>query len=142
MNQSEEKSQIIALGRGGEFTRDLGQRLRGHLNQLSCPVELDLSEGLECPCSAESVLQLVVSLIDAALQSSPGKPELLVTACCVDGALEVEVADNGPSLSERPRRLPLIAAQLNAQVYWQDCPQGGVAVTAVFPAVSRQRRAA
>lgn len=110
--------------------------------------ELDISPHLQAPGDAETIAQLVGTLIDSALEACAdddqcvGPCELLITACELDGRVEIEVADNGPAVEYRPRRIPLVTAQLNANLFWQDCPQGGVAVTAVIPKSQQARKAA
>ena len=111
-------------------------------------VELDIPSHLHCPADGDAIAQLVGTLVGSSLEacteSEHGEVpcELLITACELGGRVEIEVADNGPAADSRPHRIPLVTAQLNANLFWQDCPQGGVAVTVVIPVSQQVRKAA
>ena len=93
--------------------------------------------------------------------------EVIVTSVDVGSAIEIEVADSGPSLSEGVRRwlnqamqssaevgfapegagLALAAiraavARINGTLHAANCPEGGVAITLSLPRLQSQRLAA
>ncbi|MEO1616346.1 MAG: ATPase [Planctomycetota bacterium] len=105
-------------------------------------LESDVESDLEVPGDAAQTAELIRSLTQQALDSMPDGGDLTVTACRVGDRMELEIADNGGSVFQRERKLPIVAAALNVRLQWQDCPQGGGAVTVSFPADTIEKRAA
>ncbi|MEM6473557.1 MAG: ATP-binding protein [Planctomycetota bacterium] len=105
-------------------------------------LESDVDMDLQIPGDPNQTAELIRSLAQQALEAMPDGGDLTVTACVVSQRLELEIADNGCSVQTRPRNFPIAAASLKAELQWQDCPQGGGAVTIVFPETSRTKRAA
>jgi hypothetical protein len=68
--------------------------------------------------------------------------DLTLTAWSDGERVELEIADTGRAIAERPQCLPLVAAVVGAQMCWQDCPQGGAAVTIFFGRRVAQQSAA
>ena len=62
----------------------------------------------------------------------PEGGDLNIAACKTDQGVELELADSGGDIETRATRLPLAAAAIGAEVRWQNCPQGGGAVTVTF----------
>lgn len=114
------------------------------LMQHTAPIglETDIAAGLPIPAEAGRTAELIRSLVSQAIDQMPNGGELMVTACETDCGVELEIADTGGDADQRVQRLPMAAAAIDAQLNWQDCPQGGVAVTIRFPPQSHQRRAA
>ena len=105
-------------------------------------LELDIPQALCFPADPTSLVQLVYSLVGSAASNLEEDGEITVTAWEAGEALEIEVADNGPAIQSRPRFIPLAVARLGAELVWQNCPQGGAAVTVVVPRVAPKRSVA
>jgi hypothetical protein len=108
-------------------------------------LEWDVPTDLETTFAPESLCQLVESLVRGSmdhLDEQDGTSELSVSIWNLGNRLELEVADNGSSIESRPQRFPLIAASMGVQLLWQNCPQGGAAVTAILPNAAGRREAA
>ncbi|MCC9657501.1 ATPase [Rhodopirellula halodulae] len=106
-------------------------------------LEVDMDESLRLPVDHPSFCQLMESLVRQALLEMPEGGELTITGCETHTGVEIELADTGSVVASRACKLPLIAAALSAELNWQDCPQGGGAVTVKFPRYqAAQRRAA
>lgn len=114
------------------------------LIQHDSPVclELDIDTSLEVPADAATTVDLLKKLVSQSLAEMPEGGDLVVTACQTPMGLELELADTGCDVSEREKRLPMAAASIGASVTWQNCPQGGGAVTIKFPPQQGLRRAA
>ena len=108
----------------------------------SIRLEIDIPATVDCPLAPQTTSSLVRSLVRSSLECATDTRELLITVCSLDETFEIEVADDGPMLQQRPQRFPLAAAAAGAEVMWQDCPQGGVAVTAILTRNNRARLAA
>ncbi|WDQ18604.1 ATPase [Rhodopirellula sp. P2] len=96
-------------------------------------LEVDMDETLRLPADQASFCQLMESLIRQALIEMPEGGELTITGCQTNTGIEIELADSGAAVDQRACKLPMIAAALSAELNWQDCPQGGGAVTVKFP---------
>lgn len=106
-------------------------------------LEVDIDMDLRVNCDSDSLSQLVDSLVRQALLEMPSGGELTITACETTTGVELEIADTGRNVSERACKLPMVAASMAAELVWQNCPQGGGAVTARLPRYRQsQRRAA
>lgn len=106
-------------------------------------LEVDIDMDLRVNCDAVSLSQLVDSLVRQALVEMPTGGELTITACETPTGVELEIADTGRSVGDRACKLPMVAAAMAAELVWQNCPQGGGAVTARLPRYRQsQRRAA
>ncbi len=115
------------------------------LIQHQAPVclELDIDVNLPVPCDHQRAADLITALSRQALDAMPDGGDLVVTACETEFGTELEIADSGTDINHRERHLPIAAAAVDASLEWQNCPQGGVAVTIVFPGqVTRSRMAA
>lgn len=114
------------------------------LIQHPAPVclELDIDLKIPVPCDHQRTADLITALSRQALDAMPDGGDLMITACQTSAGLELEIADSGIDASKRERHLPIVAAALNAELQWQNCPQGGEAVTILFPAQSSSSRLA
>jgi hypothetical protein len=114
------------------------------LIQHQAPVclELDIELELPVPSDSQRTADLITALSQQALQAMPDGGDLMITACETDAGIELEIADSGIDVANRERHLPIAAAAINADLTWQNCPQGGVAVTILFPAQPSSNRMA
>ena len=114
------------------------------LIQHDAPVclELDIDLELPIPCDKRRTAELITALSNRALQAMPDGGDLMITACDTPEGIELEIADSGTDVSERERHLPIAAAAIQADLTWQNCPQGGAAVTIRFPSQSNRKRLA
>jgi signal transduction histidine kinase len=116
--------------------------VRSATNGIGLEIELDVPAGLDFPVDHDQIRLMVHSLTRAAAKAVEAGGEITLTAWQAGESLEIEVADNGPPLEQRPRYLPMSAAALKAELIWQNCPQGGAAVTAVIARHALKRSAA
>ena len=115
----------------------LRRAAREAIGEASVQLEVDASSApATAPAAIASgdagrVFELVTAMVRASLDCLPTSGgEITITLWQTHEHCEIEVADNGPAVDQRPRRLPLAAASLGAELVWQNCPQGGAAVTA------------
>jgi hypothetical protein len=115
------------------------------LVQHAAPVcmELDIDLEMGIPADPSQTAELIRMLVMQSLAEMPNGGDLTITACETDRGIELEFADNGCDVKDRSQSLPLIAAAIGAQLNWQNCPQGGGAVTVTFRRrdVARRRAA-
>lgn len=106
-------------------------------------LEVDIDPEIEVSTDPATTVELIRALTNQALGVMAHGGDLTVTGCETPQGVELEFADTGTEMAARERSLPMAAASIGAQVRWQNCPQGGVAVTVSFPPKSQsQRRAA
>jgi signal transduction histidine kinase len=147
MRQNQEKIQLVGdHDIPCRVSRLVREAVWAAIGDAAIRVELDVPERIEFPVDPVLFSRLVQSLTRAAAEALQNKPnsggEICITAWQAGETLEIEVADNGPPLDDRPRYLPLTAAQLGADLLWQACPQGGSAVTAIISRSAAKRSAA
>lgn len=104
-------------------------------------LEFDIPEDAAFP-QPQQLAELVSALVRGSLDCLPDGGEIMLTFWQASDHCEIEVADNGPAAEARPHRLPMIAAALGAELVWQNCPQGGAAVTARLRRTASIREAA
>ena len=104
------------------------------LIQHAAPVcmEVDIETDLAVPADASQTAELIRTLVCQALAEMPDGGDLNITACETNRGVELEFADNGCDVQQRAQNLPMAAAVIGAQLNWQNCPQGGGAVTITF----------
>ncbi len=114
------------------------------LIEHAAPVCLEIDVDTEIPVPADPLrtAELIRTLVTQALQEMPEGGDLSITACPTPQGLELELADTGSDIASRARRLPMVAATIGAQVAWQNCPQGGAAVTVTFRTAHGQQKMA
>jgi hypothetical protein len=95
-------------------------------------LELDIDTSLEVPADSGRTVDLVQTLVLQALLEMPDGGDLTITACETIHGLELELADTGNDIENRIQRMPIAAAALGVHIVWQNCPQGGAAVTVTF----------
>ncbi|MEM1224805.1 MAG: ATPase [Planctomycetota bacterium] len=96
-------------------------------------LDVDIDNEIRLPVDPPSLCQVLDSLIRQALIEMPSGGELTITACETATGVDIELADTGRDIAERPCKLPMIAAAMSADISWQNCPQGGGAVTLSIP---------
>lgn len=104
--------------------------------------ELDMPVDLMTTADRGRLGDLVTSLVRESLEQMPDGGELTVTGCQTGHGVELEIADTGSDVESRGNRLSLAAAALGCKPQWQNCPQGGAAVTLVLPFSDTVRKAA
>lgn len=114
------------------------------LREHEAPIcfELNVPMDLRTTADAGRLSDLVRSLVGESLEQMADGGELTVTACRTPDGIELEIADTGRDIATRGRRLSIAAAALGCSPRWQNCPQGGAAVTVTLPDVQSARRAA
>lgn len=114
------------------------------LIEHSAPIclEIDIDISLEVPADPVRTVELLRTLVGQSLAEMPAGGDLSITACETSHGVELEMADTGCDVQDRATRLPLAAAAIGAQVTWQNCPQGGGAVTVAFRRESGKQRLA
>lgn len=142
MNQNF-KNPASRSSRGEPSTRALlRQAARDAIGAADVRLEIDAPAELRCGIDPVSLVELVTAMVRGAVACIPADGEITLTLWQSDSTCEIEVADNGPAVESRPRRLPLAAAALGAEMLWQNCPQGGAAVTAKLRRSLASREAA
>ena len=143
MRKNAEKfSQSESLGEAEGLKQLLVEAVNRGIGSAMIQLDLDIPEGVSFPVEPTQLTQLVQSLVSASASVLEEHGEISFTVWAAGETLEIEVADNGPALELRPRYLPMAAGTLGAELVWQNCPQGGAAVTVVVPRVKPKRSAA
>ncbi len=96
-------------------------------------LDLEIDPNLDISTEPLATVELIRALTRQALEEMPKGGDLTVTACDTSDGIELEMADSGVDSDQRSQRIPLCAASIGARLSWQNCPQGGVAVTILFP---------
>ena len=131
-------------GSEGAFAQLIASVVAARIAQrrAAIQVEFDVDALAPMPSDPAAVSQLVRQLVDQAIDGMQGRGDLTITLWQNAGQLELELADSGVAVEQRPRRLSMLAASLGAQLRWQNCPQGGAAVTVRLEDATRHRAAA
>lgn len=116
----------------------IGQMLIPH--SMPICLELDIDTKIPVPDDVSKVVALLESLVSQSLEEMPEGGDLTVTAVSSPAGIELELADTGCDVEQRSRRLPMVAAAIGASLSWQNCPQGGGAVTIRFPSARPQQQ--
>lgn len=104
--------------------------------------ELNVDVDLMTTANREHLTRLIESLITDSLREMPDGGELTVSGCQTANGVELEIADTGSDAEYRSRVLSISAAALGCKPHWQNCPQGGAAVTIVLPFSNVARKVA
>ena len=114
------------------------------LRKHPAPIVFELTIALDLMTTAHRghLSQLVESLVSDSLREMPEGGELTVSGCQTANGVELEIADTGSDAEHRSRVLSISAASLGCKPHWQNCPQGGAAVTIVLPFSNIARKAA
>lgn len=114
------------------------------LRQHPAPIlfELNIDTRLMTNANRDHLTNLVETLVNDSLREMPDGGELTVSGCQTANGVELEIADTGSDAEHRGRSLSLSAAALGCKPHWQNCPQGGAAVTIVLPFSNAARKAA
>jgi len=114
--------------------------LRQHPARVFFEMNIDLE--LMTTASRDHLQTLIESLISDSLREMPDGGELTVSGCQTANGVELEIADTGSDAENRSNHLSIAAASLGCKPHWQNCPQGGAAVTIVLPFSNAARKAA
>jgi len=117
---------------------------------LPVTATLDVDAGLDVPGDPRHLRGVLAPLVEAAFAASgcrdrrrPGCAEVVVTALACTDRVEIEVADSGDAFeSDIAGELRVLADRAGATVAAARCPEGGTAVTLVFPRRRASSRAA
>lgn len=154
-----DRSSVEAVGTIACLTRKAAERAVAQASELAeagqadaVRLEIDIPEDLYCRLPSAPFQELVECLVGGMLrrlqydqdsqQTLTLPREISISAWQTGHSIELEVASNQGDLEEMPPSLPMIAAALGVPLCWQNCPQGGVAVTAVLPQSEMRREAA
>lgn len=108
----------------------LTQAARVAVGDSPVRLEFDIPADAQSPVDPECLVELVRAMVRGSLDCLSADGEIMLTFWQTADSCEIEIADNGPAIESRPRRLPMVAASIGAEMLWQNCPQGGAAVTA------------
>jgi len=114
--------------------------LRRHPGRVCYESNIDLE--LMTTASPDHLRSLIESLVKDSLDQMPDDGELTVSGCITANGVELEIADTGSDAQHRGQSLSIFAAALGCKPHWQNCPQGGAAVTIVLPFNNAARKAA
>lgn len=114
------------------------------LREHPAPICFELNVPIDLMTTADraKLSELVYQLVQESLKQMSEGGELTVTGCQTSHGVELEIADTGSDVESRSNRLSLAAAALGCKPQWQNCPQGGAAVTLVLPFSDAVRKAA
>jgi hypothetical protein len=114
------------------------------LREHPSPVCFELNMPIDLTTTADRsrLTDLLRSLVRDSLEQMADGGELTITGCMTAHGVELEVADTGSDADHRRHGLSLAAAALGCKPQWQNCPQGGAAVTLVLPINQAIRKAA
>ena len=131
-----------------QIARECVQESARNLSDKQLEVVIDSNSSLPSNVDRYWFVQAIRNMLNLAIERSPYRSEIQLTACRVGDALEVEVADNGELPTEsaaafrhtRSTSFGPIARELMATVqargaeFWgTSCPQGGMAWTLRLP---------
>ncbi len=131
-----------------QFARECVENSASNLLGKQLQVTIDVDAQLPSSIDRNWFMQAMQKMLKLAIERSPYRSEIQMTACRVGDAVEFEVADNGDSSSEPsaafrtssatnfgPIARDLLAAvQARGAEFWgASCPQGGMAWTLRMP---------
>ncbi|QDV67041.1 hypothetical protein Poly24_07320 [Rosistilla carotiformis] len=105
-------------------------------------VEVDIPGEIPMPAPMRPLAELVCALTEQATASMEVGGELAFVGWDSPDACELEIADTGRGVLERQCTLPVSTQLTGAELSWQDCAQGGAAVTVRFAKQQICRQAA
>jgi hypothetical protein len=105
------------------------------LTQQRSPIclEMEIDLALEVPTNPHETAELIRLIAKSCIHEMPSGGDMVITACASQNGVELEFADSGCDVQQRPRTTPIAAAALGATIQWRNCPQGGAAVTVLLP---------
>jgi len=105
-------------------------------------VEVDVPEDIGIPTAIRPLRELVSALTQQATREIRAGGDLTFIGWESEDVCELEIADSGCSIAERSCTTPSATGLSGAELQWQDCPQGGAAVTLRFSRRIAQRKVA
>ncbi len=114
------------------------------LREHAAPIlfELNIDTSLKTNANSEHLISLLQSLVHDSLREMQDGGELTISACQTANGVELEIADTGSDAENRSHSISIAAASLGCKPHWQNCPQGGAAVTLILPFSNAARKAA
>lgn len=131
-----------------EIAKECVQHSADNIHDKQLQIVIDSSSNLPSYVDRNWFVQSVQKMLRLAIERSPCRSEIQLTACQVGDAVEIEVADNGDlptenaaafrhacSFSFGPIARDLMATvQARGAEFWgASCPQGGMAWTLRLP---------
>jgi hypothetical protein len=124
-----------------------------HAEAGNVQVAIDAAPGTRVPGDAGALRGLVGRLVADAVAAAavrscgdgPPLHEVVITVVETVDAIELEIADSGPCMSEDdrcPASIREIAARCGCRLHAAGCPEGGTAVTVRLPRREARRQAA
>jgi signal transduction histidine kinase len=144
------------------MVEEIAQSLAPHLVSHAIRVVVNIPAGETITAGRQLIGRAIEDLMRQAVAAMPQGGELVVTSAAGNGAVELEIADTGPTLSDDARRgvldgspipsrgtesgalaMVLRIAELHGgDVTAVNCPEGGVALTLRIPQPGRLEAAA
>jgi signal transduction histidine kinase len=135
------------------LVNELLESLSPQLSAQGVEVTLDVPQSLVVQADRESLRRAVLNLVLNAVDAMPDGGRITVTGVPMAGAVELEIADDGPGLSDEAKRrafepffttkpsgiglgLAIVYRLMEAHggsVFAQNCPEGGAAFTIRLP---------
>jgi hypothetical protein len=95
-------------------------------------LEMEVATSLGIPADPTQLAELIRTLAAQALAEMPAGGDLTITAQETAAGVELEIADSGRDLTERPTCLPMVASKIGASMNWQNHAAGGAVVKITF----------
>jgi signal transduction histidine kinase len=145
-----------------DLVTEVRDSLAPQLAAQSINVEVDVPLGTRAWADRSMVRRAVLNMLLNALDAMPRGGQIVITCCKCPGAVELEVADSGPGLSDEARRRAFepfyttksngtglglaivdhVAQAHGGEVTAINCPEGGAAFTLRLPHGHREAQAA
>ena len=141
-------SEQPAVSQLDQIARECLHQSAGEIVDKQLRLVIDVESYLPSSFDLSWLKQAMLKMLDLAIERSPDRSEIQLTACCVGDAVELEVADNGDTLNNDsiafrhscsysfgPIARDLFASvQSRGAEFWGTCcPQGGMAWTLRMP---------
>ena len=142
VSESRDTSQLDQIAR--ECVNQSAKEIIGKQLKL----DIDVQSYLPSSIDLSWLKQAMLKMLNLAIERSPDRSEIQLTACCVGDAIELEVADSGDTLNSDSiafrhscsynfgpiARELLASVQSRGAEFWGTCcPQGGMAWTLRMP---------
>lgn len=105
-------------------------------------VEVDIPEDIGIPAPPVPLVELITALVQQASLQMRSGGEMTFIGWESDNTCELEIADSGRDVHQRRCEVPRAIQATGGQVKWNNCPQGGAAVTLSFAKKYAHRQAA
>ncbi|MEZ6088271.1 MAG: ATPase [Pirellulaceae bacterium] len=105
-------------------------------------VEVDIPDDIGIPAPSVALSEWITALVKQASDQMRNGGELTFIGWESEQTCELEIADSGRDLRHRNCEVPRAVQLAGGNLRWNNCPQGGVAVTLSIPKRYAQRQAA